>query len=125
LRQIGRKIFYDKTTGNVITDTGERQGAVRDTTIEQDIATYKALSERNRDTIEVLFLPFGARKQDFAKCNGYRVNPETRELEFSYPSESEPQEIVYQKPMSEEIKELKAQLQVTQSALDFLLMGGF
>jgi hypothetical protein len=124
LRQIGRKIFYDKFTGNVITDTGERQGAVRDTTIEQDIATYKVLSERNRDTIEVLLLPFGARKQDFAECNGYRVNPETRELEFSYPSESEQPEIVYQKPMSEEIKELKAQLQVTQSALDFLLMGG-
>ena len=33
--QIGRRIYYDKTTGNVILDTGEREGHVVPTTVEQ------------------------------------------------------------------------------------------
>ena len=54
-------------------------------------------------------LEYGQYAQDFATCNGYRVNPDTLELEFSYPdpSQPEPQEPVYQKPLSEEITDLK------------------
>ena len=74
--QIGRKIFYELATGNIIVDTGERQGAVIATTIEQDIATFTALSERNRETFDVIELPFGYRAQDFAECVGYRVDVE-------------------------------------------------
>lgn len=106
--KIGRKIYYDLSTGNVIIDTGERQGSVIPTTIDQDIETYKALSERNRDTFDVLELPYGAYSQDFAECNGYRVNPETKELEFSYPDPNnpeEPQEPQFIKPLSTQIAE--------------------
>lgn len=107
--KIGRKIYYDKTTGNIVFDKGEMLGSVIATTIEQDIATYAALSERNRDTFDVLELPYGAYSQDFAECNGYRVNVETKTLEFSYPDPNEPTlEQPYQAPLSEQVKNHEA-----------------
>lgn len=113
--KVGRKIFYDKL-GNIIINTGERQGSVVSTTIEQDIVSYTALSERNRETFDVLELPFGAYAQDFAECNSYRVNPVTKKLEFSYPDPNEPETPpVYRESLSEEIKNLKTDLGNTQA----------
>jgi hypothetical protein len=117
--QIGRKIFYEKATGNVILDTGERSGSVVVKTVDQDIADFKALSERNRSTFDVIDLPFGAYAQDFAECNGYRVNPSTKALEFSYPDPNQPitTEPIYQKPLSEQNAELTEQ--IAQMSSDF------
>ncbi len=123
--KIGRKIFYDLISGNVIIDTGERQGSVVATTIEQDVASYTVLSERNPETFAVIELPFGQYAQDFAQCNGYKVNVETGELEFSYPDPNQPvEEPVYVKPLTEQIKELETKLLASADAIDFLLMGG-
>lgn len=124
---IGRKIYFDKPTGDVLVDTGERSGFVSKTTLEQDISTYKVLSERNRNTFDVIELEFGQYTQDFIECNGYQVNPETKELEFSYPdpNDEDQQESVYQAPLSEEVETLKARQDATENAvLDLLIMGG-
>lgn len=113
-----RRIFFDSLTGDVIQEIG-RVGAMSLPTIEQDIATYTALSERNRDTFDILELEFGQYMQDFAECNGYRVNPETKELEFSYPDPNEPEAPpVYQSPLSEQINDQMDYL----VDLDFRLM---
>ncbi len=111
MNQIGRRIFYDVLNGNVLVDTGEMCGFVTFTTIEQDITRYSILSKLDRESFDVLELPFGAYSKDFAECNGYRVNLETKQLEFSYPdpNETETTEPVYQKPLSEEVEELKAE----------------
>ncbi len=122
--KIGCKVFYDKQNGNVLITTSEMSGDVQPTTIEQDIATFTALSERNRDTFDVLELPFGAFEQDFAECNGYRVNVETKELEFSHPDQNVPTEPpVFQKPLSEQLREMESRVELTEEAIDFLLMG--
>lgn len=107
--QIGRKIYFDKPTGNVLVDTGEYDGQVRESTTEEDFATYLALKGRVPESIGCLKLEYGQYAEDFTACNGYKVNPETFELEFSYPdpNETEPQEPVYRKPLSEEVDELK------------------
>lgn len=110
--QIGRRIYYDKQTGNVILDTGERQGAVVPTTVEQDFATYAALAARVPETVGVLELEFGQYAADFAACKGYRVDlsGETPTLVFSYPDPSDPEAPpVYQRPLSEQIEELRAE----------------
>lgn len=124
MNKIGRKIYYDKATGNVIVDTGEKVGAVVDTTINQDFETYQALKERVRDTVGVIQLEYGQYAADFAQCNGYRVNPETLELEFSYPdpNATEPQEPVYQKPLTEQLKE--TQQAVAELSLLLATMNG-
>ncbi|WP_440960867.1 hypothetical protein ACN6KS_27105 [Paenibacillus nitricinens] len=87
--EIGRKIYYDKVTGTVLADLGERQGGVAETTTEYDFTVYKALSERVPETVVCLQLEYGEYEHDFAECNGYRVNVETGELEFSYQDSNE------------------------------------
>lgn len=105
-------------TGNTIVDIGEREGLVVATTTEQDIEIFTELSERNRDTFDVLELDFGAYSQDFAECNGYRINVETKTLEFSYPDPNEPNiEQPYQAPLSEKVKKLELAQSVTDTTL--------
>ncbi|ANB62231.1 hypothetical protein [Anoxybacteroides amylolyticum] len=125
MNRIGRKIYYDKSTGNVILDTGEMMGAVVETTIDQDFEIYQTLKERVRDTVGVIQLEYGQYAEDFTQCNGFRVNPQTLELEFSYPDPTTPtQEPVFQKPLTEQVKELEQRQQIIQKALDDLLLGG-
>lgn len=121
---LGRRIYYDKSTGNIVHDTGERQGSVIKTTIEQDIATFSELSKRNRDTFDFIELPYGAYVQNFLECNGYRINPTTKILEFSYPDPNNPEAPqVFQMPLTDQIKELRSALKSTQDTLDFLLLS--
>lgn len=124
--QIGRRIFFDVQTGNVLVDTGERQGFVVPTTMEQDILTFKILSEILRETFDVLELKYGQYAQDFAECNGYRVNVDTLTLEFSYPdpNQEEPQEPVYQAPLSEKVIELETRTADVELALADIMLGG-
>jgi hypothetical protein len=72
--QIGRRIYYDKMTGNVIVDTGERSGCVVETTVEQDFQTYTALVERVPETVDWIQLEYGQFAQDFAACNRFCVD---------------------------------------------------
>lgn len=82
--ELGRRIYFDKTTGNVILDTGEKQGNVAKTSIEDDIATFTTLSDRNIESFDVIEFTFGEHKQEFTEATSYRVNPTTKELEFNY-----------------------------------------
>jgi hypothetical protein len=124
INKIGRRLYFEVATGNILVDTGEKIGYVRQTTVEEDIASYKVLSERNRNTFDYIELPYGAYAEDFMECNGYRVNPETKQLEFSYPdpNEPEPQEPVYRKPLSEELEETKQA--IAELTLLIAQMGG-
>lgn len=117
--KIGRRIYYDLSTGNVLLNTGERQGGVRPTTVEEDIQVYSVLSERNRDSFDVIELPFGAYSQDFAVSNDYRVNPETKQIEFRYPDPNgeEPTEPVYQKSLSKELEDLKTENELLKASV--------
>lgn len=63
--QIGRKIYYEKSTGNVLQDCGEREGSVVETTAEQDFESYIALSQRVPDTVGVVQLEFGKDREKF------------------------------------------------------------
>jgi hypothetical protein len=118
-----RRIFYDKVTGEMIGGI-TRNGSFIDKTVDQDIATFTALSERNRDTFDVIELPFGAYQQDFAECNGYRVNVETKTLEFSYPDPNAPEAPpVFVEPLTEQVKKLEAQTKQLND--DFLSLSDY
>ena len=130
-------IFYDIQTGNVILGFPQQENTFGLTppTVDQIINSWKVLSDRNRETFDVIELPFGAYAQDFAESNGYRVNvellatlPEDRRgeaLEFSYPDPNQPEApSVFVKALSEQFAELKDEMTATQQAVDFLLMGG-
>ena len=120
---IGRKVYYELSTGNIILDTGERSGDVVETTVEQDFASYQVLSTRVPNTIGVLELDHGAYASDFASCDGVRV--ENGELLFTYPDPSDPIAApVPRKSLSTELDKLKTSQALMQSALDELLLGG-
>lgn len=105
--EVGRRIYYDVASGEVIVDTGERSGdLVIKKTVEDDIKVYKSLSERNRETYDFIELDYGQYAEDFATRSGYHVNPMTKEIEFSYPNQPEPEQ-PSRKPLTEEVDELK------------------
>lgn len=118
---IGRRIYYDIPTGNVIVDTGERSGDVVETTINQDIAAYVLLAERQPNTFGCLELEYGQFAEDFATCTGYIVNPVAGEILFSYDPVSPP---AYRPPLSEQIAEQEARLADIEMALIELFGGG-
>lgn len=106
--QIGRKIYYDNRTGEVLADTGQRSGSVRETTQEEDFATYLRLAERAPESVGMIQLEYDQYKQDFDEGVLERIDPDTKELFFNYagPIDPEaPQEP--RKPLSVEVEELR------------------
>lgn len=106
---IGSKIYYEKTTGNVILNTGERAGDVLPTSIEQDFITYVELMERVRDAVGMIQLEFGAYVSD-QTAGGIitRIDLETMEPLFTYPAPVDPETPQEPRPaLSKEIEALK------------------
>lgn len=121
MNQVGRRLYYDKITGNVILNRHEMVGFVKELSIEEEIEIYKELSERNRESFDVIQLEYGQYAQDFTECNGYRINVDDKTIEFSYPNDNEePIEPVYQAPLSEQVEELKKDKQLLQIKVDAL-----
>jgi hypothetical protein len=79
MMEIGRKIYFDKVTGNALQDCGERQGNVIETTQEQDFASYVSLSERVPSTVGVIQLAFGQYADKFG-VNYYSINTVTNAI---------------------------------------------
>lgn len=65
--QIGRKIYYELATGNVILTIGEREGDVVTTTETQDFAMYSALAPYQQSAVGVMQLTFGQDATNFAQ----------------------------------------------------------
>ncbi|MCD7034566.1 hypothetical protein LRR81_09970 [Metabacillus sp. GX 13764] len=80
--QIGRRIYYDNTTGEVILDKGEMEGDVLQTTDMQDIFSFPVLSERNRDSFDYIDLDFGAYADRFKQHESYKVDAKTKRIIF-------------------------------------------
>lgn len=118
MAQIGRKIYYDKATGNKLVDTGESEGLVVETTVQQDFEAYTELSERNPETVGVIQLAYGELSEDFTANNGVRVNLETGKLDFSYPDSNEPEAPpIYQKPLSSKVDNLELENAMLQMSM--------
>lgn len=116
----GSRFFYDTVTGVVFFEIREQEYGFDApfTSVEHDVATFPALYERNPSTFDCLEIEFGQYKQDFDECIGFRVNPETKTLEFSYPDPNEPAvEQPYQTPLSEKVKQLELAQSVTDTTL--------
>lgn len=97
---VGRKIYYELATGDVILIIPEKHGEnAINTTKEQDFAIYDVLAARNPDTVGVIQLEYGQYRAEFQSCRSVKVNPETKELLFEYPR--------YDPPLTEQVKNLQ------------------
>lgn len=115
--KIGRKIYYDKNNGDILVDTGERKGSVRKTTVEEDFATYNKLIERAPETVGLIELDYGECLLDFMDSSSYKVNTETKEIEFNYDAK-EPD---FQEPLTMQIKKMKTKQSAIQFAVQKLI----
>ncbi len=108
MAQIGRKIYYDLATGNVLVDTGEKAGNVVETTEEQDFLAYTGLQGRTSESVGCLQLVYGQYAEDFALMQGVRVditaNPPTLQFEYGPPQDPP----VYEPPLADQVKSLQA-----------------
>lgn len=78
--QIGRRIYYDLSTGNVVQDLGERQGSVYVTTVEEDFNTFPSLIGLPIESVGIIELTYGERYNEFLNMGSYHVDPATETL---------------------------------------------
>lgn len=81
---IGRKIYYETTTGFIIAETSEREGDVIETTFEQDKTSYPLLKLYDDKNIGFKQLEFGELKTEFQTCIARKIDPITKELIFLF-----------------------------------------
>ena len=105
---IGRKIYYELATGDVILIVPEKHGQnAINTTKEQDFQMYDVLTARNPDTVGVIQLEYGQYSAEFQSARSVHVNPETQELQFEYPE--------YHPPLTVQVETLKAENQALRA----------
>ena len=104
---IGSRVFFLKENGNVILKTGEAEGWVNPTTVEEDFKNYTELSKYNRDVVDYIELQFGEFKTEFAECTSYRVNTDTKQLEFDYTQVPEPPDVPQTPTIHERVQTLE------------------
>ncbi|AGC67450.1 hypothetical protein Cst_c04280 [Thermoclostridium stercorarium subsp. stercorarium DSM 8532] len=101
---VGRKIYYELATGDVILITPEKhsENAIN-TTKEQDFQMYDVLAARNPDTVGVIQLEYGQYQAEFQSARSVKVDIETGQLLFEYPK--------YEPSLSEQVKTLQKENQ--------------
>lgn len=105
---LGRRFFWVKSTGNIVAQRNEMSAGI-ESTKEEDFAVYVELKPYEPDAIEMTTFKTGQYKEEFEKASDWRFNPETGTIEFLYPDPDNPEQPpVYQPPLTEQVKELKA-----------------
>lgn len=122
-RYIGKRIYFLKVDGRVILDTGEAEGWVNPTTTEDDWRIYTELSKYNKSEVDFIELQFGEFKTEFAECTSYRVNVESKTLEFDYTPVPPSPEVPVAPSLHERVDNLELGAEATQEALDMLLLA--
>ena len=115
MKNIGKRIYYDNRNGEVLAIIGERSGHVRPTTVEEDIESFPALMERNRETFDHLDLEYGQYKDDFERATSIAVDLDTKEVVFNF--EGIDEEPIYQEPLTEKVERLEKESLITMAAL--------
>jgi hypothetical protein len=78
--QFGRKIYCNNSTGVVLCDTGERQGAAVETTQNKDFTAFSQLQGVDPSTVGSLQLAYGERDDEFANMVIMSVDTATQTL---------------------------------------------
>ncbi|PAD31886.1 hypothetical protein [Paenibacillus sp. 7523-1] len=107
--EIGAKIYYDKETGIVIQEVGERSGGVVETTTEQDFTVYSALAERVPDTVGMIQFEYMEHEQDREEGGRItRIDLNTLEPLFTYPESVDPETPQEPRPaLSKQVDEMQ------------------
>ncbi|WPQ55183.1 hypothetical protein [Paenibacillus polymyxa] len=115
--KIGPKVYWRKTSGEVIFMTPQIESeSARETTKEDDMGFYPQLKGYDPEQVDVLKLEFDKYTEDFYHATSYRVNPDTKTMEFTYPSNSG-SDSPPTKPLTDQVAELKTRQDSTEAAM--------
>lgn len=123
ITEIGTKIYYLKTNGNIILETGDCRGYIKETTIEEDFLNYAKLKEYNREQVGVIQLKYGELNKLLQenKANTYTVDvSEEAKLVFKW-IDPETQELGTPPPTLEDIIEKKVKEDVLVDVIKLLV----
>ncbi|OBA05320.1 hypothetical protein A9P44_16170 [Paenibacillus polymyxa] len=108
MTKFGRRIFYRKTTGEVLLIRGEAQGDVIESTVDDDFGFYPEIKDLDREQVGVLQLEYGQHTEDFALATAYRVDPFTHTMLFTFPTDKPDCPVpAPQKPLYDQVAELQ------------------
>jgi|GEM_PF-1382001 len=83
---IGPKLYFDRTTGEVILTIPEQNNASAvATTKEQDFIMFDVLSARNPEAVDFIQLSYGQYRSDFEIANSWKIDLKTGQVLFEYP----------------------------------------
>lgn len=76
MKQIGSKIYYLISNGNVILDTGDMMGCVVETSFDEDYNSYTDLNKYAKDSIGCIKLEYGelGKLLEEHKANSFKVD---------------------------------------------------
>lgn len=102
--EVGRRIYFAKDTGIFILDTGDYAGYDQESVpdLERDYANNPELKVHPIEKIDFIDLNYGQYHEEFMTCRSFRVNIDTRTLEFKYRDEDG-----YQEPLTDQLAKLK------------------
>lgn len=108
MNEIGRKIYFDNRSGEIIMTTSERSGHVVETTTEQDFETFAVLKERDPYNVGFIQLEYGEYQSDFLEGALVSVDLETKTPLFTYPDPDNPTVLPDPiPPLSVEVRQIK------------------
>ncbi|AQR98103.1 hypothetical protein [Clostridium saccharoperbutylacetonicum] len=84
MAQINAKVYYDISTGKVLTITSEMEGGVIERTKVQDMSLYQQLKDKNIDEVDCITIPFGNLEETFKNAKSYNINLLTKKLNITY-----------------------------------------
>ena len=122
-KYFGSRVYYLKTNGNVVFKTGQSSGWVTEITPEQDWEIYEELKKYTKESLDYIQLKYDEFKTEFAECTSYRVNVDTKTLEFDYTPIPPSPEVPVAPSLHERVDNLELGAEATQEALDMLLLA--
>lgn len=117
-KYFGSRVYYLKTNGNVVFKTGQSSGWVTEITPEQDWEIYEELKKYTKESLDYIQLKYDEFKTEFSECTSYRVNVDTKQLEFDYTPVPEPPDV----PHTPTVHERLDALEQVNAEQDLLIM---
>jgi len=112
--KINGKIYYNNVTGDVLLVVNQNEGVwLRETTFQEDVATYPQLKEVASNVISVIRLAWDQYKADFAVSRPVKVV----DGKLTWVPLDAPETPAEDKPFSERVAELEAENTALRSEL--------
>lgn len=87
--EIPAKVYYKKSTGEVLVITPEMENTVKTLTKEEEMNTYQQLKNVNVTDIDYIEIPYGTLVTTFTNAKSYSVNLVTKKLDVIYYTQDE------------------------------------